>query len=266
MTPFTITDVPLLDTVLANPAAVGLMDTPRSRKPVPAAYSAAKALTTKAAILTEMPVLAAGLASMLRMEGFEVSIYAGDPVDLLTCLPPGAPSLVILHGDAEASVKTAELISSASPDCILALWIEKITPQLAVQALEAGVRAVLSTKLSPESTLAALIQICGSDECQIRITADTLCRQSASPRLNPRERQILRLVMTAAKNKEIAYQLRLTESTVKVYLNRLFRKAGVASRFELAQWAAEALEGEGAEHWPASGKGTELVSLNQEGL
>lgn len=264
MTPFTFTDVPLLDPVVANPAAVGLVDEPRGRKPATAAaYAPARslALNTKAAILTEMPVLAAGLASMLRGEGFEVSIYPGDPADLLASLPQGAPTLVILHGDAEPCVKAAELICATRPNSILALWTEKITPQLAVQALEAGVRSVLSTKLSPESTIATLIEICASDECHIRITSDTLCRQSASPRLNPRERQILRLVRTAAKNKEIAYELRLTESTVKVYLNRLFRKAGVTSRFALAQWAAEALDGgEGTERWPDPGNGSESVS------
>ena len=36
------------------------------------------------------------------------------------------------------------------------------------------------------------------------------------------------------KNKEIAFELGITEGTVKVHLTRLYRKVGVNDRFELA--------------------------------
>jgi len=38
-------------------------------------------------------------------------------------------------------------------------------------------------------------------------------------------------------NKEIAYELHLTEGTVKEYLNRIFRKVGATNRTDLAVWA-----------------------------
>ena len=53
-------------------------------------------------------------------------------------------------------------------------------------------------------------------------------------RPSPRELQIIMLVVAAHSNKEIAFQLRLSEGTVKVYLSRLFIKLGVSSRTELA--------------------------------
>lgn len=44
--------------------------------------------------------------------------------------------------------------------------------------------------------------------------------------------------MAQAKlNKEIAYELHLTEGTVKEYLNRIFRKLEVTNRTALAVWA-----------------------------
>lgn len=55
--------------------------------------------------------------------------------------------------------------------------------------------------------------------------------------LNFRERQIVNLVRQAKLNKEIAYELRLAEGTIKEYLNRVFRKLGVKNRTELAIWA-----------------------------
>jgi len=38
-------------------------------------------------------------------------------------------------------------------------------------------------------------------------------------------------------NKEIAYELHLSEGTVKEYMNRIFRKLEVKNRTELAVWA-----------------------------
>jgi DNA-binding NarL/FixJ family response regulator len=40
----------------------------------------------------------------------------------------------------------------------------------------------------------------------------------------------------AKLNKEIAHELRLSEGTIKEYLNRIFRKLGMKNRTELALW------------------------------
>jgi DNA-binding NarL/FixJ family response regulator len=55
--------------------------------------------------------------------------------------------------------------------------------------------------------------------------------------LSFRERQIVRLIQEAKANKEIAYELHLSEGTIKEYLNRIFRKLDVKNRTELAIWA-----------------------------
>lgn len=59
----------------------------------------------------------------------------------------------------------------------------------------------------------------------------------AKTELTFRERQTVRLVAKGKTNKEIAHSLLLTEGTIKEYLNRLFRKAAVSNRTELAIWA-----------------------------
>ena len=52
-----------------------------------------------------------------------------------------------------------------------------------------------------------------------------------------REKQVVQLVAQGKANKEIAFDLLLTEGTIKEYLNRIFRKLGVSNRTELAIWA-----------------------------
>ena len=86
---------------------------------------------------------------------------------------------------------------------------------------------------------------CGTDfrsDAGSRICSD--CRDLAAARkkpLNPklsfREEQVVKLVSQAKLNKEIANELRLSEGTVKEYLNRIFRKIGATNRTELAVWA-----------------------------
>jgi len=58
-----------------------------------------------------------------------------------------------------------------------------------------------------------------------------------NPKLSFREEQVVGLVSKAKLNKEIAFELHLTEGTIKEYLNRIFRKLGVTNRTELAVWA-----------------------------
>jgi DNA-binding NarL/FixJ family response regulator len=52
-----------------------------------------------------------------------------------------------------------------------------------------------------------------------------------------REKQVVQLVAQGKANKEIAFDLLLTEGTIKEYLNRIFRKIEVSNRTELAIWA-----------------------------
>ena len=58
--------------------------------------------------------------------------------------------------------------------------------------------------------------------------------KAISRHLSFRENQIVNLICQAKQNKEIAYELHLSEGTIKEYLNRIFRKLDVKSRTELA--------------------------------
>jgi len=58
-----------------------------------------------------------------------------------------------------------------------------------------------------------------------------------SRRLTLRQNQLVDLVIQGKLNKEIAYQLHLSEGTIKTYLSAIFEKIGVGNRTELAVWA-----------------------------
>jgi two-component system, NarL family, nitrate/nitrite response regulator NarL len=66
-------------------------------------------------------------------------------------------------------------------------------------------------------------------------------KKPLNPQLSFREKQVANLVLQAKLNREIAFELHLTEGTIKEYLYRIFRKTGAANRTELAVWAVKHL-------------------------
>jgi DNA-binding NarL/FixJ family response regulator len=58
--------------------------------------------------------------------------------------------------------------------------------------------------------------------------------QAAYVRLTPRERELVRQVMAARSNEEIAVAFRTRRKTVETQLSRLYERLGVASRVDLA--------------------------------
>jgi two-component system nitrate/nitrite response regulator NarL len=69
---------------------------------------------------------------------------------------------------------------------------------------------------------------------QVATTSDT-----TSLRLTDREKQILRLLIEGLANKEIAAELKVSESSAKAALQMLFNKTGVRTRSQLVRVALE---------------------------
>lgn len=66
------------------------------------------------------------------------------------------------------------------------------------------------------------------------MSSDTL---SMLQMLTGRERMIIQLVASGARNKEIAHQLCISEHTVKAHISSIFRKTQSRNRVELLRWA-----------------------------
>jgi DNA-binding NarL/FixJ family response regulator len=56
--------------------------------------------------------------------------------------------------------------------------------------------------------------------------------------LSPRQRQIAAMVLDAARNKEIAQKLKISEAAVKAHISAMFRKFNLSTRLELARLLA----------------------------
>ena len=66
-----------------------------------------------------------------------------------------------------------------------------------------------------------------------------LPRASAKDKISPRERDILVLLARGASNKEMARELQLAESTIKIHVQNILRKLNLSSRVQAAVYAVE---------------------------
>ena len=57
--------------------------------------------------------------------------------------------------------------------------------------------------------------------------------------LTDREKEVLALVGRGLANKEIAYELGITERTARTHVSNILGKLGLASRTQAALWAVE---------------------------
>lgn len=99
--------------------------------------------------------------------------------------------------------------------------------QHAPDDLRRSIRQVFEGKvLIEEHYLRQLVQVATADE-------------NHAVRLTERERQILRFLFEGLANKEIAAELKVSESAVKASLQTLFSKTGVRTRSQLVRIALE---------------------------
>jgi DNA-binding NarL/FixJ family response regulator len=138
-------------------------------------------------------------------------------------------------------------VKSTWPRCQPVLWVTDLAEIDCFRALQVGARGVLKKTLPVGSLIECLLSV-GQGNVWIEGSVDQAplgFERRTTPRLTPREREIVQQVCGGLKNKEIAEALSITPGTVKVHLMHIFEKTGVKDRFELAIHGRKLL---GAEH------------------
>jgi DNA-binding NarL/FixJ family response regulator len=135
------------------------------------------------------------------------------------------------------------------PHCQPVLWVNELAEIDCFRALQLGARGILK-KTFPVQTLLECVRTVGRGGVWIENSLPDPAlggdERRSSPRLTPRERDIVHHVCGGLKNKEIAQALSITAGTVKVHLMHIFEKTGVKDRFELAVYGRRLLSTEHA--------------------
>jgi DNA-binding NarL/FixJ family response regulator len=192
---------------------------------------------TSVALYSEQPILTAGLqAEMAGLEDINVSAVFTDLDPFVDHVRTSHPGVALVEVTTAVTFATLSKLKTTAGHAPIVLWVDVASVELVSQALAVGVRGILRKSLPVELQIKCLRNVAAGDLWVEQALCDQLL-SSTRVNLTRRERQLMSLLTEGLKNKEIAYALRLTEATVKVYFSRLFLKVGVHDRFELALMA-----------------------------
>ena len=185
-------------------------------------------------VYTSEPLHAIALDVLFRTsEDISLDPIVADIADLLPHAAATKPDVILLAVDTSVDWGLLNRLRHESPESKVVLWLHEITPELAYQAIECGVRGILRKSLAPE-----MIQKCVRKVHEGELWFEKALTQTflsgRTVKVSRRESELINLVSQGLKNKEIATVMGVTEGTVKVYLSRLFGKIGARDRFELA--------------------------------
>ena len=190
-------------------------------------------------LVTDRPLLSLNFTALLEAAGLCVEHAVLGAAELAQHLGDGC--LAVIDTECGMPWDVLARLRAETPAARLVIWCHQPTPQMAQAVLEAGLDGLLSIEVPTSEAAQSLVRICEGRR-EFRFDGELQPRRQEEPCLTPRERQVVSLVMSGRKNREIAEALRTTEGSVKVYLHRIFEKTGARSRYQLALAARELIQ------------------------
>jgi DNA-binding NarL/FixJ family response regulator len=105
------------------------------------------------------------------------------------------------------------------------------------KALKKGALGYICKDISPEELVKAIRTVAAGKKYIPSDIAEILSESFGSEELTPTETRILQQIVAGKSNKEIAYDLDISENTVKTHVKNVFEKLGVSDRTSAATLA-----------------------------
>jgi RNA polymerase sigma factor (sigma-70 family) len=180
------------------------------------------------------------IGRLIASAGYDYECYASAE-EFLGHFDPAAPGCVVLDlalPGMDGFAIQSRLSSIAGDRAIIFLTGRGDIPA-SVRAMKAGAVDFLTKPIEADIFLAAIESAVERDwQSRSAISMRISVEQSIAS-LTPRERQILDRIVEGRLNKQIAYDLGITEKTVKVHRSRIMRKIGARTVADLVRRVVE---------------------------
>lgn len=198
------------------------------------------------------PIVGEGLRWMLGDDaGIEVVASAENLEEALEQAALLSPDVVLLDIDLPG-VSGLEGLRRFRDECAsvpVVMLTMSDDPEYVEEAVRSGAMGYLVKSAPRDELIRAILAAAeGGAYIQAEVTRPLFVRfarevrsaETIGPTLSPREREVIALVAQGAANKQIAARLRITEATVKSYLQNVFEKLGAADRAQAVAIALRA--------------------------
>jgi DNA-binding NarL/FixJ family response regulator len=200
-------------------------------------------------------ILGVGVLEILEHEAdIDVVGYAATTLEAIAVVDEAAPDVVLVDVSSPTSDSTdaTRRLRKGAPESGFIVMGRDDDDASIVEAAEVGATAHVAAMAEPRELVAAIRAVAGGedplkDELMTRpdlmerivdgIRGSILADTEHSTTLSPRELDVLMLVATGSRNREIAEALGLSEQTVKNHMSSIFHKLGVPNRTRAVLYA-----------------------------
>ena len=190
-----------------------------------------------------------GITALLaRVPDFEVVGEAADGFEGIKAVAAGRPDVVLLdlHMPGLTGIEAMQAILRENPGTHVVMLTVSEEAEDLMAALRAGALGYLLKNIDSDFLVESIRRAANGDSVMSPEMSGKLLRELRAgtdtapvPALSPREREIVGCLTRGASNKEIARELAIAESTVKIHVQHILRKLELASRVQVAVWAIE---------------------------
>lgn len=178
------------------------------------------------------------LESLFRSVGLRVEVFASAQ-DFLRCTPPNLPSCLVLDVRLPglSGLDLQRRMAEANLDIPIVFITAHGDIPMTVRAMKAGAVEFLTKPFRDQELLDATHLGLERDRDARAQRAASQESQNRYDSLTPREREVMAYVVAGLLNKQIAAELGMSETTVKIHRHRVMEKMGADSLAGLVRMA-----------------------------
>ena len=203
-------------------------------------------MPTRILLADDHPLILGGLDQLLSLESdFAIVARCTNGKDALAAIAREQPDLVVADLSMPG-LSGMDLVRDSGVKVIL--LTARIQPDQVLEAMRLGVAGIILKESAATQILDCIRSVLTGeqwiDPVVGRRTLDGVLRKQANQEratnvLTARELDVVRMVASGLRNKEIADALSISEGTVKAHLRTIFEKLGITSRVKLSLYARE---------------------------